>query len=131
LSQEELALRIGASSKQRIWQWERGAEQPRPHFVPILAEALNVPPMELLDCDRTAPTLSALRIAAGMTRDEVLSRAMIARMTYNRLDQGVGTHPPGPSIVRAIARVLKVTDDEVLSAIAEARATHGSSVPRS
>jgi amino acid transporter len=42
LSQSALAVKIGASSKQRIWHWERGAEQPHPRFVPAIARVLRI-----------------------------------------------------------------------------------------
>jgi transcriptional regulator with XRE-family HTH domain len=112
---------IGASSKQRVWQWERGAEQPRPRYVPELAKVLAVAPLELLDGDQSRPTISALRLAAGLTRDEVWQRAAIAKMTYNRIDRGIGRRPPDPSIVRSLAMVLGATEGEVLAAIERAR----------
>jgi transcriptional regulator with XRE-family HTH domain len=70
---------IGASSQQRIWQRERGAEQPRPRSVPELSKVLNVEPLELLDGDRRQPSILALHIAAGQIRDEVCQQAAIAR----------------------------------------------------
>lgn len=121
LSQAALAQIIGASSKQRIWQWERGAEQPRPKYIPALAKVLNVAPLELLDADPGQPTISALRIAAGLTRDEVWQHAAIAKMTYNRIDRGVGRRAPDPSIVHSLAEVLDASDDAILAAIERAR----------
>jgi len=121
LSQSALASRIGAASGQRVWQWERGAEQPRPHFIPQLAKALGVDPLELLDGDPSRPTISALRLAAGLTRDDIQARAMITKMTYNRIDRGVGARPPDPSIVRSLAGVLRVSADQVAAAIERAR----------
>jgi transcriptional regulator with XRE-family HTH domain len=121
LSQAALAQMIGASSKQRVWQWERGAEQPRPKYVPELAKALNVDPLELLDGDPDQATISALRIAAGLTRDDVWQQAAIAKMTYNRIDRGVGKRAPAPSIVHSLAEVLDVSDDTLLAAIERAR----------
>ncbi len=121
LSQSALARMIGASSKQRIWQWERGAEQPRPRYVPELAKALAIAPLELLDGDQSRPTISALRLAAGLTRDEVWQRAAIAKMTYNRIERGIGTRRPDRSIVRSLATVLGATEGEVLAAIEHAR----------
>ena len=121
LSQSALALMIGASSKQRIWQWERGAEQPRPRYVPELAKALAIAPLELLVGDQSQPTISALRLAAGLTRDEVWQRATIAKMTYHRIDRGIGTRLPDLSIVRSLAAVLGVTEGEILAAIERAR----------
>jgi len=63
-----------------------------------------------------------LRLAAGLTRDDVWERAAITKMTYNRIDRGVGARQPDPSIVRALAQVLRKTEDEILAAIERARA---------
>jgi transcriptional regulator with XRE-family HTH domain len=122
LSQSALAVRIGASSKQRIWHWERGAEQPQPRFVPRIARALKVDPLALLDDDPTRPTISALRLAAGLTCSDVWRRASIAKTTYHRIDRGVGARRTDAAVVKAIARVLGAPEDEVLAAIERARA---------
>ena len=90
LTQSELARELGLSSGTRVSLWERGAEQPRPRFIPELARLLGVAPLDLLVGDPDEPIISALRLAAGLTRDEVWERAQIAKMTYHRIDRGVG-----------------------------------------
>ena len=122
LTQAELAEAVGASGGIRVWQWERGAEQPRPQLVPLLAKVLRVPPLDLLDCDPLSPPISALRIAAGLTGADVCARAMLARMTYARLDQGVGSRPPAASVVRSLAQAIGVTQGQVRAALEPARA---------
>jgi transcriptional regulator with XRE-family HTH domain len=122
-TQDALALEIGVSSGQRIWQWERGAEQPKPKFVPQLAKVLGVDPMALLDGDPERPTISALRLAAGLTRDEVWAAAQVTKMTYHRIDRGVGIRPLAPSVVHAIAQVIGVSEQDIVAAIDRARET--------
>jgi transcriptional regulator with XRE-family HTH domain len=121
LSQSALAARIGASSKQRIWHWERGAEQPQPRFIPEIARVLQVDALALLDADPAHPTISALRLAAGMTCSDVWRRASIAKTTYHRIDRGVGARRPDPAVVTALTRVLHVPEAQILAAIERAR----------
>jgi transcriptional regulator with XRE-family HTH domain len=121
LTQPGLALALGVSGGTRVWLWERGAEQPRPKFIPALAKILGVKPLRLLEGDPERPTISALRLAAGLTRDEVWERARITKMTYHRIDRGVGVRAPDPSVVRAVAAVLGISEGETLAAIERAR----------
>ena len=121
LSQSALAQRVGASSKQRIWHWERGAEQPQPRFVPEIARVLNVNPLALLDGDPDHPTISALRLAAGLTCSDVWRQSSIAKTTYHRIDRGVGVRRTDPAIVSALARVLAAPESAILAAIERAR----------
>lgn len=121
MTQPALALELGVSSGTRVWLWERGAEQPRPRFIPQMAKILGVEPLRLLEGDPERPTISALRLAAGLTRDEVWERARITKMTYHRIDRGVGVRAPDPSVVRSIAAVLRISEDETLAAIERAR----------
>jgi transcriptional regulator with XRE-family HTH domain len=123
LTQPALALQLGVSGGTRVWLWERGAEQPRPKFVPLMAKILGVEPLKLLDGDPARPTISALRLAAGLTRDEVWEQARITRMTYHRIDRGVGVRTPDPSVVRALATLLDHSTADTLAAIQRARGT--------
>jgi DNA-binding transcriptional regulator YiaG len=121
LSQGALAVRIGASSKQRIWHWERGAEQPHPRFLPRLARVLKVDPLALLNGDPAHPTISALRLAAGLTCSDVWRGTPIAKTTYHRIDRGVGARRTDPAAVTALAGVLNAPEEEILAAIERAR----------
>jgi transcriptional regulator with XRE-family HTH domain len=114
-------VRIGASSKQRIWHWERGAEQPQPRFLPEIARVLQVDPLALLDGDPAHPTISALRLAAGLTCSDVWRRASIPKTTYHRIDRGVGARRTDPTVLTALARVLDASEEDVLAAIERAR----------
>jgi transcriptional regulator with XRE-family HTH domain len=121
LSQSALAVRIGASSKQRIWHWERGAEQPHPRFVPRIARVLQVGPLALLDGDPANPTISALRLAAGLTCSDIWRRTPIAKTTYHRIDRGVGARRTDPTVLTALAGVLNTPEEDILAAIERAR----------
>jgi len=123
LTMKALAAQVGASSEHRIWHWETGAEQPRPHFIPELARVLGVAPLHLLTGDPERPNLSALRLAAGLAPADVVTRAALSRMTYSRLERGVGRRPPDASVVKAVAAVLGRPEDEIVDAIVRARQT--------
>ena len=70
MTQADLALAIGVSAAQRIANWERGDEQPRPNFIPVLARALGVAPLELVDVDPgrrlVEDLVRAVRAGAGV-----------------------------------------------------------------
>ena len=122
LTQAQLAAAVGVSAPERVAQWERGAEQPRPRFVPVLAEVLGLPALELLDVDPADPPLPALRIAAGLSLTDVKTAAALSVMTYQRLESGVGVSDPGDSAVLAVAGALGIGPDRVRAAIRRSRA---------
>ena len=121
LTQLAVAEQLGLSSVTRVSLWERGAEQPSPRFIPALATLYGVSPLDLLVGDPQHPTISALRLAAGLTREDLWSRAQVSKMTYHRIDRGVGVRETDPSVVRAIGRILGLTEHAISDAIREAR----------
>jgi len=123
-TQAELAIELGASGRRRVGQWERGLEQPQPRFVPLLAAALRVEPLELLAVDRNDPPLLALRLAAGLTLTEVAAASGIAYSSYHRLEHGLIVADPTVATAKALARAVGVTNDQILRAAARSRAEH-------
>jgi len=120
LTREDLTLALGLSSPWRIRQWELEHERPRPRFVPLLAEAVHVHPIHLLDVDPDDPPLAALRIAAGITTEDMAVPGM-SGMTFYRLEDGrVNSVPPGTR--DAIAAKLGVTHEHLDAAIHRSRA---------
>ena len=107
-SQSELALAIGVSTAERIARWERGEEQPRPQFIPLLGELVAVAPIELLDGDPKSPDLARLRLAAGLTVVELAERVGLSKMTYNRIERGTPVQRLSPDTVKALAKTLNV-----------------------
>ena len=110
-SQSELALAIGVSTAERIARWERGEEQPRPQFIPLLADVVAVAPIELLDGDPEKPDLARLRLAAGLTVVELAERVGLSKMTYNRIERGTPVQTLSPDTVKALAATLNVPVD--------------------
>jgi len=123
-TQAGLAAELGASGRRRVGQWERGLEQPQPRYLPLLAAALQVEPLELLTVDRHNPPLQALRLAAGLTLTEVAAASGIPYSSYHRLEHGLIVADTTAATAKALARTFDVNDDQILRAAARSRAEH-------
>lgn len=121
LVQSDLAVHLGTVDR-RVGEWERGEQQPRPHYLVAIAAALDVDPLELLDVDPQDPPLLALRLAAGMTLRELAEASGIPFSSYRRFERGVGRAAPGGDVVDALASALGVTPQQVQRAAACSRA---------
>ena len=119
LSREDLTLALDLSSPFRIRQWELGHERPRPRFVPLLAEALTIAPLQLLDVDPDDPPLAALRIAAGLTTEQLNAPGMSGQ-SFMRLEDG-RLNMPLPDRIELIASALGVDARRVEAAIRRSR----------
>jgi len=119
LTQADLALAVGVSAAQRIANWERGDEQPRPNFIPVLARAVGIASLELIDVDPAKPGLVGLRLAAGLTVAEVAQCTGLPRMTYNRLERGMSVRSLTGERLDALAKALGVAADELSSLVPE------------
>lgn len=110
LTQADLAALIGSPGRElRVGEWERGEVQPRPQFLARLAAALGVPPLELLDVDAADPPLIALRLAAGLTLDQVSQVTGLSITAYRRLEIGVVRRNPEPAGMQRLAGALGVS----------------------
>lgn len=116
LSREDLTIALELSTPYRILQWELGNERPRPRFVVPLAAALGVNPLHLLDVDPDDPPLAALRLAAGLSTEQMRAPGMSA-MTYQRLESGGSSVASPSSIVNTIAAAFNVDTGRVQAAI--------------
>ncbi len=121
LTREALTLALELSSPLRITQWETGRERPRPRFIPGLAAAVGVDPLNLLDVDPADPPLAALRLAAGITTVEMAAPGMSV-MTYSRLEDDGRVEDPSAAMLAAIASRLGVHTDVVAAAVRRTRA---------
>jgi DNA-binding XRE family transcriptional regulator len=104
---------------------ERGLEQPNARFIPLLARAVNVPTTALLVGEGRNPGLIELRVARGLSGVELAEAAGLSKMTYYRLEQGVGTRTPDRHALSALASALGVPIDDVVGAIVQTRAARG------
>lgn len=120
LTREGLTLALEMSSPIRIRLWELAYESPQPRFVPQLAAAVKVEPLHLLDVDPDDPPLAALRLAAGLTIEQMGAPGMSV-MTYQRLEAGRRSVGSPDTLIAALATALGVDPKRVEAAIHRSR----------
>jgi transcriptional regulator with XRE-family HTH domain len=125
LTLREVAAVVGVASGARVGMWERGLEQPNARFIPMLANAVKLPTTALLVGEGRNPGLIDLRLARGLSGVELAEAAGVSKMTYYRLEQGVGTRTPDRHALSALASALGVSDGVVVEAIFQTRAARG------
>ena len=89
----------------RIRNWERGAHAPQARYVPRLAAALGVDPVALYDVDPARPTLRVLRLARGLSLQQLAQLAGVPIMTCQRIEQGRG-HRHDLTALNRVSRAL-------------------------
>ena len=114
LTRTELARRVGVASGERIGSWERGIDQPSAPYLPRLAQALGVEPIELLDLDAEAPTFTALRYVAGLTIEDLAKAVGVRYGVMQRIDRGVVE--PRDDLAKRLAAALGVKTAQVVAA---------------
>ncbi|RBY92457.1 XRE family transcriptional regulator [Blastococcus sp. TF02-8] len=105
LTREDLAQRAGVRSADRIRDWERGAHAPQARYVPRLAAALGVDPVALYDVDPARPTLRVLRLARGLSLQQLAQLTGVPIMTCQRIEQGRG-HRHDLTALNRVSRAL-------------------------
>lgn len=122
LLQSQVADRLaGVSRKQSIGDWERGRAQPQPRFIPPLAAALGVTPLELLNVDAQDPPLQALRLAAGLSLQDLEVSSGISYTRCRRLEFGQVNSDIDEETALALAHALDVNALQVRRAVARSR----------
>lgn len=125
LTQADLAALIGSPGRElRVGEWERGEAQPRPQHLTRLASALGVAPLELLDVDPAEPPLLALRIAAGLTLEQVSQVTGLSVTAYRRLEIGVVRRNPEPAGMQRLATALGVSLQRLSQGLERSREEH-------
>jgi transcriptional regulator with XRE-family HTH domain len=116
MTQEQLARSIG-SDQARVSEWERELFSPRPEQVPVLAAAVGVDPLQLLDIGADGPELETLRLAAGLSLQAIAAAAGTSVSRYRRIERGARLENPPDELVERLARVLSVPSGTVRAAI--------------
>ena len=129
-AREAAALTQGALAQaadvhiNEVVEWEAGRRVPRVDAVAALARALRVSPLDLLDRDDDQDlTLHQLRVVAGLSQQQTAERARLLRTTYSGIERGLTAHL-APNDAAAIARALRVEEDQVRTAHAASRAAY-------
>ena len=120
LTQERLASLLHTKQR-RISDWERGMIVPRPDFVPKLAAAIGIDALDLLAVDPAAPLLEDMRMAAGLTMEQVAGTLGISRSQYRAMEIGATRRDPPTGVVEQLAVLFAVPVVAVRQAIAGAR----------
>ncbi len=118
LSHDALGVRTGRSRPNLI-AYEQGRHQPSPRLLVVLAEALDVDPLELLDVDEDTATLPDLRGRAGLETTEVAEHLGVHPTTYRRLERG--TAPLRQDTAAALARLFATTPARIVNAYQQTR----------
>jgi Predicted transcriptional regulators len=119
LTQERLAELLHTQQR-RISDWERGVIAPRPESMPKLAAAIGVDALEFLAGDGPA-SLEDMRLAAGLSMDDVAAKLDISRSRYRAIEIGATRRDPATRLVDELARMFGVPAPTVRVAIASAR----------
>lgn len=109
LSQRALASAIGLVDEDRIGLWERGEARPHARLIPLIARELRIEPLSLIADPSDTPDLIRLRVAAGLSLQEMASRTGLPLSSYHRLEKrGAPQGGLQRDTARAIATVLRM-----------------------
>ncbi len=123
--QVDLASRLG-TREQRVGEWERGTQQPHPRQLVALARELQVPPLQLLNVDPDDPPLQALRLAAGLTLQQVAAASGVPFSTYRRLEVGAVRGGPSSLTLQKLSVALQVAPDRIAAALGRSASSSNS-----
>ncbi|WAX58489.1 helix-turn-helix domain-containing protein [Jatrophihabitans cynanchi] len=113
-SATEVARRVRVM-QDRISAWERGVDAPTAPYIPMVARALKINPLDLFDVDPAAPPFTALRLVRGWTLTALAQETGINYSSLHRWSRGVA---PMPNEAAAkLAKALHVTRAELVASI--------------
>lgn len=112
--------RLTGRARPNLIAWEQGHYRPTPRLLVILAEALDIDPLELLDVTEDTATLPDLRGRAGLATVDVAEHLGVHPSTYRRLERGVA--PLAEETAVTLAGLFNTTPDRIVDAYGRARA---------
>jgi transcriptional regulator with XRE-family HTH domain len=118
LSHDALGLLTG-QLRPNLIAWEQGRHQPTPRLLVVLARALGLDPLALLDVTGDTATLADLRARAGLSIVEVAGVLEVHPTTYWRIERGQG--PLSETVAAGVAAVLGVPVELVVAAYSRVR----------
>ena len=92
--------------------YESGIRPPRPPRLVVLARALGVKPLALMNRDVIGYGLASLRVTAGLCKQELATRAGISVLMLRSLESGTTCQLDWPT-ARRIARALRTSPEAV------------------
>ena len=121
LTQHQLARAVGVAGGERVSRWELGTSAPRLHLVRRLATVLDVSAEQLLTSPSGPLGLRELRVAAGVSAQELAGRAQVSVPTVVRWESGRFVRLPPREVLELLAAGLGVPVGRVEAALLEAR----------
>ena len=111
--------RLTGQARPNLIAWEQGRHRPTPRLLVVLADALDIDPLELLDVTEDTATLADLRGRAGQATVDVAVRLGIHPTTYRRLERGQA--PLTDETAATLAGLFNTTAERIAAAYARAR----------
>lgn len=119
LSQRALAAAIDLVDEDRVGLWERGEARPHARLIPLIARQLQLEPLTLVAGPSGTPDLIRLRVAAGLSLQEMAERSGLPLSSYHRLEKrGAPQGGLHPDTARAIADAMNVAARQIESLLA-------------
>jgi len=112
--------RLTGRARPNLIAWEQGHYRPTPRLLVILAEALDIDPLDLLDVTEDTATLPDLRGRAGLATVDVAEHLGVHPSTYRRLERGVA--PLTSETAATVAGLFNTTPARIADAYGRARA---------
>lgn len=120
LTQTKLA-QLMQTEQARVSEWERGVMTPRPNLIPRLAAAIGLDALEFLAADPGSPSLEDMRLAAGLTMQEVAVELETSLWRYRGIEIGSTRRDPPQWLLDGLARLFAVPVVTVQRAVDAAR----------
>lgn len=121
LTQHELARLVGVAGGERVSRWELGTSSPRPEILRRIAATLDVSLADLLVAAELAD-LRGLRVAAGLSMEELATRVHVSKATLSRWESGHVVNAPARAALELLADSLAATVEDVERAFDRSRA---------
>jgi len=121
LTQHELARLVGVAGGERVSRWELGTSSPRPEILRRIAAALDFSLADLFVAGAELADLRGLRVAAGLSMEELATRVHVSKATLSRWESGHVASAPARASLELLADSLAATVEDVERAFDRSR----------
>ena len=121
LTQHELARLVGVAGGERVSRWELGTSSPRPEILRRIAATLDVSLADLVVAGAEPADLRGLRVATGLSMEELATRVHVSKATLSRWESGHVANPPARAALQLLADSLAATVEDVERAFDRSR----------
>lgn len=121
LTQHEFARLVGVAGGERVSRWELGTSSPRPEILRRIAATLDVSLADLVVAGAEPADLRGLRVAAGLSMEELATRVHVSKATLSRWESGHVVNAPARAALELLADSLAATVEDVERAFDRSR----------